>query len=98
MECHIGWMILNQIHHLVSFDFCSESCITTPIPSDLVGLFDSYLVWSVGELVILNESIAFILNDTKISTFHISVLGELGVKESWTKLFIIGPSPRLIVY
>ncbi|AET00875.1 putative F-box domain, leucine-rich repeat domain, L domain-containing protein [Medicago truncatula] len=63
--------------HLVSFDLCSESCITTPIPSDVVGFFDSYLVWSVGDLMILNESIAFILNDTKISTFHISILSEL---------------------
>jgi hypothetical protein len=25
------------------------------------------------------------------TTFHISILPELGVKESWTKLFVIGP-------
>jgi len=31
------------------------------------------------------------LNHRKISTFHISILGELGVMESWTKLFIVGP-------
>jgi outer membrane protein assembly factor BamB len=47
------------------------------------------------DLVILNGSIAFILNYKKMSTIHISVLGKLGVKESWTKLFIVGPSSSL---
>jgi len=28
-----------------------------------------------------------------MTTFHISVLGEVGVKESWIKLFIVGPLP-----
>ncbi|AET00942.1 hypothetical protein MTR_5g097660 [Medicago truncatula] len=46
-------------------------------------------------LVLLNGSIALILNYTDTSTFHISILGELGVKESWTKIFIVGPLPCL---
>jgi hypothetical protein len=29
------------------------------------------------------------------TTFHISILGELGVTESWTKLFIVGPLPYI---
>lgn len=41
--------------------------------------------------MVLNESIALILNSYQTNTFQISFLGELGVKESWTKLFIIGP-------
>jgi hypothetical protein len=46
-------------------------------------------------LVILNGSVAFILNYKMTSTIHISILGELDVKESWTKLFVVGPSPCL---
>jgi hypothetical protein len=32
----------------------------------------------------------------KTTTFDISILGELGVSESWTKLFTIGPFPFYI--
>jgi len=38
---------------------------------------------------VLNESIAWVSNYAKMTTFHISVLGEVGIKESWIKLFII---------
>jgi hypothetical protein len=75
----------------VSFDFRSESFTTTPIPSYI----DDDSVMVSRDLVILNESIAFILNYQMKSTVHISILGELGVKESWTKLFVVGPSPCL---
>jgi hypothetical protein len=43
----------------------------------------------------LNGSIASISWYLHTSTFHISVLGELGVKESWTKLFVVGPLPYI---
>ncbi|KAI5439989.1 hypothetical protein KIW84_025376, partial [Lathyrus oleraceus] len=43
----------------------------------------------------LNESIALISNCLKATTFHISILAELGVKESWIKLFIVGPIPSI---
>ncbi|AES96360.1 hypothetical protein MTR_5g036250 [Medicago truncatula] len=33
--------------------------------------------------------------DAKKSKFHISILGEVGFKESWTKLFIVGPLPGI---
>ncbi|KEH41367.1 hypothetical protein MTR_1g050305 [Medicago truncatula] len=37
--------------------------------------------------------VAMISNCVKTTSFHISIsiLGELGVKESWTKLFDVGP-------
>jgi F-box interacting protein len=86
------WWDKNEKHtYLVSFDFCNESFTTTPIPSYIDD--DSFEV--NRDLVILNGSIAFILNYKKASTIHISILGELGVKESWTKLFVVGPSPSL---
>jgi hypothetical protein len=44
---------------------------------------------------VLNESIALISNRFEATTFHISILVELGVKESWIKLFIVGPIPSL---
>jgi hypothetical protein len=40
---------------------------------------------------VLNESIAWITNYEKTNTFHISILGKVGVKESWIKLMIIEP-------
>ncbi|XP_045828999.1 F-box protein CPR1-like [Trifolium pratense] len=55
------------------------------------GNGEGYLV----RLVVLNESIAFISNRFKATTYHISILVELGVKESWIKLFIVGPIPSL---
>jgi molecular chaperone HtpG len=79
---------------LISLDWSNEVFITTPIPSDMNDdIFDSFSVLS--HLVLLNGSIALILKYRKIDTFHISILGELGVKESWTKLFIVGPLPCL---
>ncbi|GAU27501.1 hypothetical protein TSUD_14810 [Trifolium subterraneum] len=79
--------------YLVSFDFSKESFITTPIPSYEGDCFDFY---SIGRLLtILNGSIAFIVNYKERATFHISILSELGVKESWTRLFAVGPLPCL---
>ncbi|KAK2377562.1 F-box/kelch-repeat protein [Trifolium repens] len=86
------WWDKNETHTwLVSFDFCKESFVITHIPVD--ESFDSNLVRR--HLIILNGSIAFMLNDTTTSTFHISILGELGVKESWTKLFVVELLPCL---
>jgi len=42
---------------------------------------------------VLNMSIAIISNHANKNYFHISVLGELSVKESWIKLFVVGPLP-----
>jgi hypothetical protein len=80
--------------YLLSFDWSNEVFITTPIPSDMNDDMNDYrLVWS--RLLLLNGSIALILKHKETATFHISILGELGVKESWTKIFIVGPLPSL---
>ena len=76
-----------RIAALTSFDWSNEVFIKTSLPSDT----DSIL----KHLVLLNGSIALILNHTDTATFHILILGELGVMESWTKIFIVGPLPCL---
>ncbi|XP_058744864.1 F-box/kelch-repeat protein At3g06240-like [Vicia villosa] len=87
---------------LISFDFINEVFFTTPAPSYLDVSprplsveqakkdIDKFLE---KHLVLLNESIALISTYIETSTFHISILGELGVKESWTKLFVINHLP-----
>jgi hypothetical protein len=65
----------------VSFNFSNESVITTLIPSYVDDSFGWFLM---RRLVLLNGSIAFILNYIGACKFHISILGELGIKESWT--------------
>ncbi|CAL5198226.1 unnamed protein product [Lathyrus oleraceus] len=90
------WMCKSETHdgtYLLSFDWSNEVFITTSVPSDI----DDNFVPSVRKhFVLLKGSIAFILNFKETATFHISVLGEVSVKESWTKMFIIGPIPCLM--
>jgi F-box interacting protein len=77
---------------LVSFfDLCKESFIETLIPVD--DSFDFKFVRR--HLMVLNGYIAIMLNDKKTSTLHISILCELGIKESWTKLFSVELLPCL---
>jgi len=52
-----------------------------------------FLWWR--HLVLLNRSIALVLYYTETTIFHILILGELSVQESWTKTFIVGPIPCL---
>ncbi|CAK8563207.1 unnamed protein product [Lathyrus sativus] len=73
--------------YMLSFDWSNEFFITTHIDDN----FDFHLV--SRHLVLLNGSIALILNLTKTTTFHILVSGELSVKESWTKMFIVDAIP-----
>ncbi|CAI8610083.1 unnamed protein product [Vicia faba] len=82
------WMCESVTHketYLLSFDWSNEVFITTQIDDN----FDFHLV--LTHLVLLNGSIALILNLPNTTTFHIFVLGELSVKQSWTKIFILGP-------
>ncbi|AET03161.1 putative F-box protein At3g16210 [Medicago truncatula] len=74
---------------LVSFNLSSEVILTTPIPLDMDESFE----WMERHLAVLNMSIAIISHHANKNYFHISVLGELGVKESWIKLFVVGPLP-----
>ena len=71
-----------------SFNLSTEAILTTPFPPHLN---ESSNLIRLGEL---NESIALISHRvTDCTSFDISILGELGVKESWTKLFTFGPLP-----
>ncbi|CAJ2666480.1 unnamed protein product [Trifolium pratense] len=72
---------------LVSFDLRNEMFFTTAIPLDISDTDPD--LWLRKFLAMLNGSIASILWYT--TYFHISILGELGVNESWTKLFVVGP-------
>ncbi|XP_058759361.1 uncharacterized protein LOC131632632 [Vicia villosa] len=87
--CH--WVGLSNTYpdgsYLVSFNLSDEIFITTLIPFSMdAKLKDKD--WST-HLILLNGSIATISWYHGSGTFHISVLGELGVKESWIKLFNI---------
>lgn len=75
--------------YLVSFDLGSEEFVLTSIPSNVDNDINFELV--DRHLILLNESIALISNDEQMTTFHMSILDEIGVKESWIKLFIVGP-------
>lgn len=81
--------------YVVSFDLTNEVCFTTIIPT-LMPLDIDPNNWVHHALVLLNGSIASILWYT--TTFHISILGKLGVKESWTKIFVVGPLSDDIKY
>ncbi|XP_058771985.1 F-box/kelch-repeat protein At3g06240-like [Vicia villosa] len=86
--CH--WLVKGKIHDtiaLMSFDLSHEVFFTTPI-----GEISDF---NYGHLAVLNGSIAYIINHDNNDIFHISILGELGVKESWIKLFIFGPVPSI---
>ncbi|XP_045807603.1 F-box/kelch-repeat protein At3g06240-like [Trifolium pratense] len=79
--------------YFVSFDMSNEVFFTTPMPSHVDDTFDLRLV--KRQLVMLNGSIALISYSGETTILHISILGEIGVKESWTKLFIVGPLPHV---
>ena len=74
---------------LVSFYLSNEVFLVTPISSDEDDCFDVGAKWI--NLAVLNGSIALYSFYKETTTFHVSILGELGIKESWTKLFIVGP-------
>jgi hypothetical protein len=46
-------------------------------------------------LLLLKGSIAMIFNHSKTAIIHILILGEFNIKESWTRIFIIGPLIRV---
>jgi hypothetical protein len=86
------WVTRSGIHeepYLLSFNWSNEIFLTTPIPSDTQESVNSII--RRRYLLLLNGSIALIFNHKETATFQISILGEVGVKESWTKMFIIGP-------
>ncbi|CAL5198222.1 unnamed protein product [Lathyrus oleraceus] len=89
------WMCLGETpyeRYLLSFDWSNEVFITTSVPSDID---DNFVPLVRKHFVLLKGSIALILNFEETATFHISVLGEISIKESWTKMFIIRVIPCL---
>ncbi|KAK2431836.1 F-box/kelch-repeat protein [Trifolium repens] len=90
--CH-WWFYDDTGSFLVSFDLSNEVFCTTPIPSNIGNNFDEECFWR--HLVVLNGSIALITYEEQMTTFNISILGELNVEESWIKLFIVGPVSRV---
>jgi hypothetical protein len=80
---------------LVSFNLSDETFITTP----LILIHHDHGPFQI-HLVVLRESIALIEMDTICDDccedcYMISILGELGVAESLTRLFRIGPLPSI---
>jgi hypothetical protein len=71
----------------VSFDFRNETFFTTTLPEDS----DKQIERQEKQLLELNGSISLICNFEKKDFFDIWILGELGVKESWAKFFVVGP-------
>ena len=75
---------------LLSFDLSKEAFMITPIPSECHS-HNFQFAWK--DLVALNGFIALISYCEKNDIFHLSILGEIGVKEPWTKLYIVCPLP-----
>ncbi|AES87534.1 putative F-box domain-containing protein [Medicago truncatula] len=71
---------------LVSFYLSNEVFFITPIPSYLDDCFKALWI----NLVVLNGSVSLISYHKETNNFQISILGEYGIKESWTKLFNVG--------
>jgi len=74
---------------LVSFHLSNEVFFTTPLPSEVEDWSHDLALWI--NLAVLNESVALVSYHEDTTTFQISILGEFGMKETWTKLFNIGP-------
>lgn len=84
------WWIIPHVSTLneclLSFDFSKEKVFITSRPS----YFDACLhKFQERHLTILNGSIAFISTYIGAAQFCISILGEVSVKESWTKLCVV---------
>jgi hypothetical protein len=95
--CH-WWAYTYHVdkRYMVSFNLSIGMFLTTLLPLDMQDRdHDEWVVWGRRylDLVVLNGFVAMIAKHAKTTSFHIYVLGELGVRESWTKLFIVGPWP-----
>ncbi|XP_050913993.1 putative F-box protein At3g16210 [Lathyrus oleraceus] len=80
----------NEIY-LLSFYLNDEVFLITPIEDPTFQLGTT-----AKELCVLNGFIALISTNEDMVSLQISILGELGVKESWIKLFIIYPLPYIV--
>ncbi|XP_060667979.1 F-box/kelch-repeat protein At3g23880-like [Ziziphus jujuba] len=78
---------------IISFDLSNEVIIRTPLP-DNIGSHAAEQ--SVNHVRVLNESFAVVSDNFHKFEFDIWVLREVGVVESWTKLFTVGPLPHSV--
>ena len=81
---------------ILSFDMSNELFLRTTIPDDsAVG----YCHYSWRRFFVLNELVSVVIFIEDIeqseSCIHIWSLPEFGVRDSWTKLFTIGPLMRI---
>ncbi|XP_015890859.4 putative F-box protein At3g21120 [Ziziphus jujuba] len=102
MSHWIGFSSLVDREVIVSFDINTELVQTTPFPDDIIATYtytySTYYPWipSCPYPLRFNESLALVVTQLHSSfvvgkSFDIWVLGEYGNKDSWTKLFTIGP-------
>ncbi|XLS58474.1 hypothetical protein HN51_008229, partial [Arachis hypogaea] len=80
-----GWRNGEEV--IVSFNLSTKTFQTTSI----AWLQSNYGRFLTRALVVLNESLALISSFVENSRIEIFILGEVGVEESWVKLFTIGP-------
>nr|XP_048322543.1 F-box/kelch-repeat protein At3g06240-like [Ziziphus jujuba var. spinosa] len=90
-----SWLAENDEYgeHVMSFDMSNEVFITTPLPPHIIersrpGNCRNSLMFHNKSLA-LDHCVRDRNNDTE--THNIWVLGEYGVKDSWTNLFNVGP-------
>ncbi|WVZ02218.1 hypothetical protein V8G54_023024 [Vigna mungo] len=95
--CHWWGSEDDFIENLISFDLINNVWIMTPPPLDIpMDAYDNFEMYLVNrELFLLNGSIALMSNYAQTTTFYISILIEVGKKETWTKLFVFGPIPYI---
>ena len=96
--CH--WWAMRDDKYMVSFNLSNEMFFTTLLPLDMQDIYHDEWVemgrrYLYLDLVVLNGFVAMISKHVKTTTFHIYDLGEPGHRESWTKLFTVGPLPSI---
>jgi molecular chaperone HtpG len=84
--CHWFGDSEGETFSVVSFNLSNEVFFTTPV---------DWLAGSISSLTVLNGYIALLTDCYDTMSVSISILGEIGVKESWTKLFEFGPLSSL---
>lgn len=83
--------LVNKNYSILSFDMSDEEFRTLPFPD----LFDEYYLRErySGNISVLNESMTsmFFPYQKGEKCYDIWVMHEYGVKESWTKEYVVGP-------
>ncbi|XP_059435560.1 F-box/kelch-repeat protein At3g06240-like [Corylus avellana] len=87
-----SWWGLCGFESILSFDMSKEAFLITPLPDErMIGGRDEN--WR--EFFVLNEKVALAVTiedeEQSETRFDVWLLNEYGVKESWSKLFTLGP-------